>query len=164
MDAGMTLGPMERMLAEHACQRLVLWAAMLSDAQRHEEFAALFTDDGVLVRPGAEPLRGRSAIVESYRYKPTDRITRHLVSNILVELDTDTSARALSYVTLWSGSAGDPAGPFGRPAQPRQAVGEFVDTFAWTHEGWRISSREARFMLFREDAIDKDRPEVVGRI
>ncbi|WP_157268648.1 nuclear transport factor 2 family protein [Azohydromonas aeria] len=138
--------PVERLLAEQACRDLVARAAQATDSQRHEDFAALFTPDGVLTRPGGEPLRGREAIVASYRMRPAARITRHLVTGGVIELESPTRARGLSVVLLWSGDAADAEGPFGRPAQ-RQALGEFEDEFALTAEGWRIARREARFVL-----------------
>src|SRR6218665_1893845 len=56
-----TLSAVDRMLAEQACRDLVVQAAAFTDAQSHEDFAALFTEDGVLIRPrpGAHPGTGR---------------------------------------------------------------------------------------------------------
>ncbi len=150
MATEVSLSAVDRMLAEQACRDLVAKAAVFTDAQAHEEFAALFTEDGVLVRPGAEPLHGRTAIIESYRSRPPGRITRHLISNTVVALESDTAAHGTSCVLLWSGLGSDDAGPFGRPAQARQVVGEFEDRFVRTPDGWRIARREARFILFRE--------------
>lgn len=146
-DVVLTLSPLDRLLAEQACRDLVLRAAAATDAQRHDDFAALFAEDGVLVRPGAQPLQGRAAIAESYRSRPPGRITRHLVSNTLVVLASPTAARASSCVLLWSGRASDAAGPFGRPAHERQVVGEFDDRFVLTPQGWRIARRSASFVL-----------------
>lgn len=150
MTPELTLAAMHRLLAEQACRDLVVQAAVLSDAQNHEGFAALFAEDGVLVRPGAQPLQGHQAIVDAYRARPPGRITRHLISNTLVVLESGTKARATSGVLLWAGLASDAEGPFGRPAQPRQVVGEFQDRFVLTPRGWRIHRREARFILFQE--------------
>jgi hypothetical protein len=147
-----TLSPLGRLVCEQACRDLVLRAAVLADAQQHADFAELFAEDGVLVRPGAQPLQGRAAIVASYRGKPPGRITRHLISNTLVALESGTAARATSCVLLWSGLASDAAGPFGRPARDRQVVGEFDDRLVLTPQGWRIARRSASFVLFREGA------------
>src|SRR6218665_1397922 len=62
-----TLSAVDRMLAEQACRDLVVQAAAFTDAQSHEDFAALFTEDGVLIRPGPEHIQGQAAIIESYR-------------------------------------------------------------------------------------------------
>lgn len=150
MKHELTLSPMNRMMAEQACRSLVVQAALLTDAQDHEGFAALFTEDGVLLRPGAQALQGRAAISDSYRARPAERITRHLISNTHVVLESGTRARATSSVLLWSGLANEADGPIGRPAQARQVVGEFEDRFVLTPDGWRLHRREARFILFLE--------------
>lgn len=135
------------LLIENACRRLVLQAAAHADAHEPERLAELFTPDGVLTRPNAEPLQGRDAIRDAYRQRPAQRITRHLVTNTRVEVRSPTEASASSYVLLWAGESGPARGPFGHPAQPRQLVGEFDDRFILTPEGWRIAQRIARFVL-----------------
>lgn len=142
-----SLSALDRLLAEQACRDLVVRAAHCTDSHRHEAFAALFATDAVLTRPGGEPLRGREAILASYRTRPTDRITRHLVTGSVIELDSATQARGLSYVLLWGGETGDAEGASGRPAR-RQVMGEFDDVFTLTAEGWRIARRDARFVLY----------------
>ena len=140
----------ERWSAEQACRDLVIRGAALIDACDYEAFAALFLDDGELVRPGAASVRGRAAIVTAYRARPPDRMTRHLISNSLVTLTGPNEARAQSHVLLWSSSSNHAVGAFGRVADPRQVIGELDDRLAQTAEGWRIARREARFVLFRE--------------
>jgi len=141
----------ERLLIQDACRELVLRAAAHADANEPDRLADLFADDGVLTRPNAEPLHGRDAIRQAYAQRPADRITRHLVTNTRVDVESSTRARAHSYVLLWAASAADAAGPQGRPAQPRQLVGEFDDRFSLTPQGWRIAQREARFVLHAGD-------------
>ncbi len=138
---------LKSLLIERACSRLVLLAAEHADQQRPAEFAALFAPDAVLSRPNAEPLRGREAIHAAYAQRPASRITRHVVTNIRVELLSATDARATSTVLLWAGSTDDEPGPNGRPARAGQVLGEFDDRFTLTPEGWRIAARQASFLL-----------------
>ncbi|GAA0747012.1 nuclear transport factor 2 family protein [Ideonella azotifigens] len=152
MSDGTKAAMVEQWIARQACADLVVRGVSCIDARDHDGFAALFADDGVLVRPGAEPLHGPAAIAASYRSRPSDRLTRHLITNTLVTLQTSSRAHGHSCVLLWSGLSSDEAGLFGRPAQPRQVLGEFEDDFVCTPSGWRIARREARFVLFREDA------------
>lgn len=140
----------QRLLIRHACRDLVYQAAACADANRPDELAALFADDAVLVRPNAQPLHGRDAIRRAYEQRPAERITRHLVTNTLVEIESPSTARALSYVLLWTGSTADLAGAQGRPARG-QVAGEFDDRFSLTPQGWRIARREARFVLHGGD-------------
>jgi hypothetical protein len=140
------MDPLQRMQIEQTCRDLVLRAAACADGHAPAQLAALFTEDGVLERPSGEPLRGRAAIARAYAERPADRLTRHLVTNTRVEIESPAQARALSYVLLWTGLRLDQAGPFG-PLVRQQMVGEFDDTFVATEAGWRIARRIARFVL-----------------
>lgn len=141
--------PLDRLLVEQACRDLVQQAAARTDAQDHEGFVALFTHDAVLQRPGGAALVGREAILASYRERPANRLTRHLLCGTLFEACTAEAASAVTQVLLWSGDANDAPGPFGRPS-PRQVLGQFEDGFVHTAEGWRIGHRVASFTLYRE--------------
>lgn len=132
---------------ETACRNLVLRAARCADTGDAAGLARLFAPDGILVRPNTPPLQGRDTIEAAYAQRPADRLTRHLVMNTLVEVESPGRARALSYVLLWTGSSAEPDGPHGRPAHARQLVGEFDDRFAHSPEGWHILRRDARFVL-----------------
>lgn len=141
--------PLDRLLIEQACRDLVQLAVARTDAQDHEGFVALFTPDAVLVRPNGAALSGREAIVASYRERPANRITRHLLCGTLFTACDEAAAAATTQVLLWSGHADDVAGPFGRPS-PRQVLGAMEDRFVRTPDGWRIAHRVASFSLFSE--------------
>jgi ketosteroid isomerase-like protein len=145
------MNEIERVLIVHACERLVLDSAAFADSHRPEELANLFTKEAVLVRPVGLPLQGRAAIREAYATRPAERVTRHLVTNIRIDVESATHARGASYVLLWSCSTKDQAGPLGRPARQPAVVGEFHDVFRLGADGWRISSREAGFTLHAID-------------
>lgn len=143
-----SLDTQQMLLIEHACSKLVLQAAAFADAGDAAQLAALFTTDGLLVRPSAGPLKGRPAIEASYAERPANRTTRHLVTNTLVDVESASQAQALSSVLLWSANADDEPGRLGRQAQGPQVVGEFQDTFVLTDEGWRIARRDACFLMY----------------
>lgn len=138
----------EQALIERACTRLVLESAAANDRQDFEEFAALFAPDGILRRPAGEPLQGREAIVESYRSRPTNRVTRHVCTNILIHVDSFETARGLTYVILYT-AEGNAASDkkFGLTSEPRRLLGEFEDRFVLYDGGWRIAERRARFVM-----------------
>lgn len=139
------------LLAHQACRDLVVQAARAVDGQDYPAFAALFTQNGVLLRPGAEPLQGHEAIIAAYSQRPAERITRHLVTDSLISVQSDHQAMVHSSVLLWSGRRSDASGAFGRPADARQVVGEFEDICTLTAVGWRIARRDSRFLLYREN-------------
>ncbi|HEX5421855.1 MAG TPA: nuclear transport factor 2 family protein [Gammaproteobacteria bacterium] len=138
----------EQGLIERACTRLVLESAAANDRQDFEEFAALFTQDGVLHRPAGEPLAGREAIVESYHARPANRVTRHLCTNILIYADSLETAHGLTYVILYSADASAASDKkFGLTSESRKLLGEFEDRFVLSGGVWRIAERRARFVM-----------------
>lgn len=150
MTAGVEPETLDALLAKQACHDLVMRFVACNDRRDPQGLAALFAENGVLVRPNGDTLVGPAAIAAAYADRPADRLTRHLVGNVLIDATSPTSAVGSSTVLLWSGSAQDTPGPFGRPAQGRQVMGEFEDTFVRTAQGWRIARREARFTFIRE--------------
>jgi hypothetical protein len=143
-----TLSEQESSHIERTCERLVIDAVHFTDRQDYASFAALFTAEGTLTRPGGQPLVGREAIQRSYEARPRTRITRHLCTNIRVTVDSPERAHGTTYVLLFTGNSEDPApNHFGRPADARQLVGEFEDEFERTAQGWKIRARQARFEL-----------------
>jgi uncharacterized protein (TIGR02246 family) len=63
--------PVERLIIEAEIARLVTRYAVLNDEANFEATAALFTEDGVLIRPsGGDPSRGRSAILAAFQARP----------------------------------------------------------------------------------------------
>jgi SnoaL-like domain len=156
--------PPERWLAEQACRDCILRAGAALDAGDYVAFSHHFARDGTLMRPNQTVLEGRDAILASYLQRPASRSTRHLLTNIIVDLESPTLARARSTVLLWSATRGpaerdsaisvDEGGPAktalnGRCADPLQLLGEFDDMLARYEEGWLIAKRVARFVMFR---------------
>ncbi len=134
---------------ERACARLVLWSIRAFDEKEWMVYAQLFTEDGVFVRANQpdEPLVGREAIRDALAARPAGRLTRHLCTNIEVDVIDAEHARGFCYLLLYAGDASQPESPAGRPADDVQRVGEYRDTFVRTQEGWRISRREGRLSL-----------------
>jgi len=143
----------ERFAAEWACERLIRRFALLNDAGEYEELAALFVEDGSFARPTDpdNPVVGRQAILDFFRTRPK-RTTRHLMSNIVVDIEGDGgTARAVSYVTLYSGSAG---GALPISADPVQLIGAYHDKFILTDAGWRFIERRGSVALTTRQASE----------
>lgn len=142
--------PLERLEAEAACRALVIGSAAAADDQDWQRLAGCYSVDATLVRPGGPELHGREAIRAAYASRDPDRLTEHLICNLLVTFETERCAQARCKVLLWSGRRSDPTSPRGRPADPLQQVGAFLDRVVLTDEGWRIARREASFRLYCE--------------
>lgn len=147
----MDMGERSMWIKKIACREVVERSVQHVDSGNAEAFAHLFSEDATLVRPDGTVLHGRDAIGHNYAARSLDRITRHLVTNIVVDVGEDGLARTCSYVLLWSGSTDTPDSMLGRQAHTRQLVGEFHDVLRQEVDGvWRIQQRKAHFILHME--------------
>ena len=133
--------------AEKHCRDLVLAAAEAVDKQAYESLVALFTETATLVRPGGQPLQGRAEILASYNAKSADRLTRHLVCNHRVEVQSAGLAQSRCTVLLYVSDKRRELTRQGRAADPAYQLGEISDQLVLTADGWRIQQREAWFEL-----------------
>lgn len=143
--------------AERACSRLCLEFARHVDLGAYEDAAALFAHEGEFSRRGAT-FRGRDAIARSFdeilggwrgrARNPSWRV-RHVCTNILIDIVTEKEAAGASYYTIYLYKGGEIAGlaPIRSPA----LIGDYIDSFVKTDEGWRIGRREARSLLAGPD-------------
>ncbi|PCD03239.1 hypothetical protein COC42_02140 [Sphingomonas spermidinifaciens] len=125
----MELTEEERRSIEWDCTRLVSLYATLNDEGRWAEVAALYAEDGVMTRPTAPdvPIEGRAAVLASFEGRPP-RVTRHICSNIVIDVEDADHASGASVMLLFTA--------FGPPL-----VGNFDDRFVRTGEGWRFAER-----------------------
>jgi uncharacterized protein (TIGR02246 family) len=99
--------PIERLLAEAEISRLVTRYAVLNDEGDFDALAQMFTEDGVFVRPsGGDPIVGRRQILAAYKARPP-RISRHVISNILIDVRSPTEAECRSTMLLYTAAPGE---------------------------------------------------------
>jgi ketosteroid isomerase-like protein len=119
-----------RLVAERACERLILDYAALNDAADWDGVAALYAETGRMSRPTAPDdfIEGRKAILAAFKSRPS-RTTRHICANIRVTLQSEGGATATSQIMLFTA--------------PDQApmVGSYHDRLVMTEAGWRFSER-----------------------
>ena len=101
-----TITPQDHMACVDAIQRF----AMLVDAARYDEAAELFAVDGVLQRPN-ERIEGRAALLSSFKARPVQRLTRHILTNVLLEPAGPGRIRAFSYVSVYRHLGQELCGP-----------------------------------------------------
>nr|WP_295662023.1 nuclear transport factor 2 family protein [Polymorphobacter sp.] len=125
----------ERRAIEADCARLIARYANLVDRGDWEGAAALYADDGVLIRPTApgDPIIGHEAIFAAFLARP-GRVTRHFCANVVVDVDSPTAARGESAMLLYTG----PGAPL---------VGSFHDRFVLTPDGWRFAERRGSIVF-----------------
>ncbi len=129
-----------------ACERLVHLYAMLNDAGDFESMAALFTHDGAFARPSApdDVIQGRDHILQALLARPP-RFTRHLISSVVITVQSPVRASGVSYLTLHSGQPGAD-GAAGR-ADPSYLIGAFHDRFALEAGVWKFAERRGSLAL-----------------
>ncbi|MCW2953402.1 MAG: nuclear transport factor 2 family protein [Conexibacter sp.] len=132
----------ERMIAERSCERLIVEYCRRVDFGNAGGIADLFTEDGVW--SGVElVLDGRPAIREWFvrREGLARRVSRHVCTNIGVELLSDDAAQSSCYLINYRHDR--PEGDLRMPAPgdiPKY-VGECHDRFRRTPDGWRFTAR-----------------------
>lgn len=122
--------PIDRILAERACERLILDYAAHNDAGDWTAVAALYVEDGRMSRPTAPNafITGRDEILAAFTARPP-RATRHICANIRVTVESADQAFANSEILLFTGPDQTPL------------VGTYADRLARTAEGWRFVER-----------------------
>lgn len=136
---------------EHAqwqVNRAIVAAQHALDQGDYSAFANHFMEDGQLFRPtSTDPLVGRDAIRAAYEKNPTDRLSRHVISNVQVTLLDDTEANAISYVMLYSTTqTADDKPVFGWPVE-RVLLGEYHDHWIRKFDQWLLAKRHALFTM-----------------
>lgn len=139
----------QRLVIEQACSRLMNQFAMLNDSGRFADLAALFTDNASYARPIAPDviIEGRANIQATFEARPKERVGRHFISNIVIDVQSPERATGVCYALLFSGHIDKPAEKFGLQAQPPQLIGEYYDEFVLTADGWKFQQRKGRIIF-----------------
>lgn len=141
----------ERDRIELACQRLSIAYARGVDYRDYDLVADIFTEAGEL--DAGRLITGREAIRRALNSRPDTLRSRHVLTNVFVDVVDENRARGISYLTLYR-HVGDEsleaapielAGPAG--------VGHYEDAFERTADGWRIARRKLYFAFRRSEAF-----------
>lgn len=131
----------ERQSIEAQCIRLINDYANCNDVQDWERVAQFYTPDARFARPSKpdEFIEGRDAILASFKARPP-RAQRHVIGNIVVDVEGPATARAFSVILLFQGEA---AAPGELPAMSANSplVGTYRDLIVNTPQGWRFAER-----------------------
>ncbi len=130
-----------------ACEALSIAYARAVDFRDYEYFVSLFVEDGEL--DTGRPLTGRSTIAEALSRRPDELRSRHVITNVFIDVLSEQEARGISYLTLYrhvgpESLKGEPV-PFDGPA----GVGHYEDRFVKTEEGWKFGRRKLHFAFRR---------------
>lgn len=139
------LTPIDRLVIESEIRRLLSTYVHNLDYGKIDANADLLADARFKVRDTI--VTGRDEIARflstnvQHHADGTPR-TWHSVSNTLIDVETATAARAVSYFTVHQELAGLPLQPI--------VTGRYIDTFELRDGRWRFASREVDPRLFGE--------------
>ena len=140
---------LERLLIERECERLVTAYCHYVDHGEAEKVADLFTEDGVWTSPQVT-MKGQQELRRGFggRQRQTARMSRHVCSNLKIDVIDADHAEGSVYLTLYrhDGEASRVLSPLDGP----QMVGEYRDRFLRTPEGWRFAQRDTVASFVRE--------------
>lgn len=134
---------------ERACTALSIAYARAVDFRDYDEFVNLFAPNGTL--DVGLPMEGREAIRASLSARPDELRSRHVITNVFVDVLDVNSARGISYLTLYRHHGPESAAHGPAPLCGPAAVGHYEDRFVRTDEGWRFQSRRLH-LAFRDPA------------
>lgn len=124
---------------EQACSALSISYARAIDFRDQDAFAALFADDATLHVD--EPLRGREAILGFLARRPDEVRSRHVISNVFIDVLSEDEARGISYLTLYRYQGPESLRFAAVPLRGPAAVGHYEDRFVRADGGWLFRSR-----------------------
>jgi len=137
------------LLAERACERLINEYARRVDFGEAARIADLFTEDATW--EGDQVFEGRERIRQWFtgRQEVTRRVSRHVCTNVIVEVLSPTEARSHCYMINYrhDRAEGDDSLPV--PTEVPKYVGELHDEFRLTDEGWLFSRRRVTVAFLR---------------
>ncbi|MFE7114654.1 nuclear transport factor 2 family protein [Streptomyces sp. NPDC057654] len=134
------LEPIERLLAERACERLILELVRRLDLGEPSTVSDLFTPDGVWEWPyDQRRIEGREALREYFGSRTADRLSRRMCTNILVTVDSPTTASATTYFATYRVD-GYTEGDLVPPRLPAN-IGHYQDAFRKIDGSWLLAKR-----------------------
>ncbi len=148
---------LERMAIEHACARLPILFHNYVDTFEHDKLLQLFAPDGIWDQVLLGMLRGHAEIKRYLDAKITTAITKHVVSNVAIEVVDRNRATGIAYYTYYHA---EPGTPLPAPLPGPMAVGHYIDEYVRTDAGWRFSARRPRNIF---QAADVAKLSIVNR-
>jgi hypothetical protein len=144
---------MQRLLAERACERLIVEYCRLVDFGNAGQIAELFTEDGKwegtdLVLTGREEIRDWFVRREGV----TRRVSRHVCTNVGIDVLSADEAEGLCYMINYRHDRRDGDTSLPVPAEHPKYIGELRDRFRLTADGWRFARRQVDVSFLRTRA------------
>jgi hypothetical protein len=142
------LSSIERLEIESACQRLVYEYLRALDGNDWNGVANCFVEQGVLARPmqPEQLLMGREAIRASMQARPKGLMTRHLATNVMIDVTSQDSATGVTTLAMIGCTLAENAKLPVESAGPLY-FGEFRDRFVREAGRWKFLERRGSIAI-----------------
>lgn len=143
-----TLSAAERIEIERACERIVYEYSRALDLGDLSAAADFFAENGSMARPMApeQVIQGREAVRASLLTRPKTLLTKHLATNVMIEVESRDSARGISYLTMIATTPpADGKPPF--VSSGPVYFGEFRDRFVRENGAWKFLERRGSIQM-----------------
>jgi len=143
-----TLSAAERIEIERACERIVYGYSRALDLGDMSAAADFFAENGSMARPMApdQVIQGRETIRASLLTRPKTLLTKHLATNVMIDVESRDAASGLSYLTMISTTpSGDSRPPF--ISNGPLYFGEFNDRYVREKGVWKILERRGSIQM-----------------
>lgn len=129
---------------QHACEKLMMEYCYRVDSGVASTVADLFTEDCVRIQ-GRNQTNGREELRAGFQMREDNkgRISRHVAHNTLLNIESDTRASGVTYLTLYRYDGEE--GKTWAPLEQAQMVGDYCNEFVKTDKGWLIARQEIKF-------------------
>lgn len=134
---------------EHACTALTIEYARSIDFRDYDNIANIFTDNAVLFI--GQKLEGLDAIQTAIKQRPDELRSRHVITNVFINVVDERTARGICYLTLYRHEGPESLQRGAVELKGPAAVGHYEDVFVRTNKGWRIRNRTLH-LAFRDGA------------
>jgi hypothetical protein len=143
-----TLSTAEQIEIERACERIIHAYSRALDLGDMNAAADLFAENGSMARPMApeQVIQGRDAIRAALLTRPKTLLTKHLATNVVIDVESRDSARGLSCLTMISTTPPTDGKPPFISAGPVY-FGEFKDRYVRENGVWRFLERRGSIQM-----------------
>jgi len=143
-----TLTAAERIEIQLACERLIHAYSRALDLGDMNAAADCFAQNGTFARPTMpdQVIAGREAIRTSLLTRPKTLLTRHLSTNVMIDVESRDLASGLSYLTMVSTTPAEGAKPPHISPGPVW-FGEIRDRFVLENGKWKFLERRGSIQM-----------------
>ena len=138
----------DRIEIERACEQLVFAYSRALDLGDMNAAADFFAEQGSMARPMSpeQIVSGREAIRASLLTRPKTLLTKHLATNVMIQVESPDSASGISTLTMIATTPGvDDKPPF--LSQGPLYFGEFKDRFVLENGIWKFAERRGSIQM-----------------